>query len=46
MRLRGQGWPKKGGGKGDLYVRLNLTIPKGLTAEEKELYEKLRTLRP
>ena len=32
--------------KGDLYVRLNLTIPKGLTAEEKELYEKLRTLRP
>ncbi|MHA0044348.1 DnaJ C-terminal domain-containing protein [Deinococcus sp. PEB2-63] len=46
LRLRGQGWPKKGGGKGDLYVRLNLTIPKGLTAEEKELYEKLRTLRP
>lgn len=46
MRLRGQGWPKKGGGKGDLYVRLNLTVPKDLTAEEKELYTKLRQLRP
>lgn len=44
MRLRGQGWPKKGGGKGDLYVRLNLTVPKDLSAEEKELYQKLRDL--
>lgn len=45
MRLRGQGWPKKGGGNGDLYVRLNLTVPKELSDEEKELYQKLRDLR-
>ena len=44
MRLRGQGWPKKGGGHGDLYVRLNLTVPKDLPDEEKELYQKLREL--
>ena len=45
MRLRGQGWPKKNGGNGDLYVRLNLTVPKDLSDEEKELYAKLRDLR-
>ncbi|WP_019588766.1 DnaJ C-terminal domain-containing protein [Deinococcus apachensis] len=45
MRLRGQGWPKKDGTRGDLYVRLNLTVPGGLTDEEKELYRKLRDLR-
>lgn len=44
MRLRGQGWPKKGGGKGDLYVRLNVTVPKDLSEEEKKLYEQLRDL--
>lgn len=45
MRLRGQGWPKKDGSRGDLYVRLNLTVPAHLTDEEKELYRKLRDLR-
>jgi len=45
MRLRGQGWPKKDGGRGDLYVRLNITLPKNLTDEEKDLYRKLRELR-
>ena len=44
MRLRGQGWPRKSGGNGDLYVRLNLTVPKDLSDEEKELYAKLRDL--
>ncbi|MHA0035543.1 DnaJ C-terminal domain-containing protein [Deinococcus sp. PESE-13] len=44
MRLRGQGWPKKNGGNGDLYVRLNLTVPKDLSDAEKELYTKLRDL--
>ena len=44
MRLRGQGWPKKSGGNGDLYVRLNVTVPKDLSDEEKELYTKLRDL--
>ena len=44
MRLRGQGWPKKNGGNGDLYVRLNVTVPKDLSDAEKELYTKLRDL--
>ena len=46
MRLRGQGWPRKDGSKGDLYVRLNLTVPGDLSEREKELYRQLRELRP
>lgn len=42
LRLRGQGWTKKSGGRGDLYVRLSLTVPKTLTPEQRELYERLR----
>jgi curved DNA-binding protein len=44
MRLRGQGWPKKDGTRGDLYVRLNVTVPAALSDEEKELYRQLREL--
>ncbi len=46
MRLRGQGWPKRGGGHGDLYVKLNLTVPKHPTEQEKDLYRQLRELQP
>ncbi|MBI4037281.1 DnaJ domain-containing protein [Candidatus Daviesbacteria bacterium] len=42
IRIKGQGAPKlKGAGKGDHYVRVRVEIPKKLSAEEKELYEKL-----
>lgn len=44
MRLRGQGWPRRDGTRGDLYVRLNLTVPKHPSDEEKELYRRLREL--
>ncbi|BBN93627.1 molecular chaperone DnaJ [Deinococcus grandis] len=44
MRLRGQGWPKKDGTRGDLYVRLNVTVPATLSDEQKELYRRLRDL--
>ncbi|GGL78019.1 dnaJ protein [Deinococcus aerolatus] len=44
MRLRGQGWPRKDGTRGDLYVRLNVTVPATPSDEEKELYRKLRDL--
>ena len=44
MRLRGQGWPKKDGTRGDLYVRLNVTVPGALSDQEKELYRQLRAL--
>jgi len=44
MRLRGQGWLRRDGTRGDLYVRLNLTVPKQPSDEEKELYRRLREL--
>ncbi len=44
MRLRGQGWPKKDGTRGDLYIRLNVTVPATLSDEQKELYRRLRDL--
>ena len=45
LRLKGQGWPKKGGGAGDLYARLNLTLPAALSDQEKALYGQLAELR-
>ncbi|PTA67682.1 DnaJ C-terminal domain-containing protein [Deinococcus arcticus] len=44
MRLRGQGWPRKDGTRGDLYVKLNVTVPAQLSEEQKELYRRLRDL--
>jgi DnaJ-class molecular chaperone len=46
FRLRGYGMPRlKGGGAGDQYVRVRITIPEGLSTHEKELYAELRRLR-
>lgn len=46
VRLAGQGMPKRGSGdKGDLYVTLRPRMPKQLTDEERDLFERLRTLR-
>lgn len=46
LRLGGQGMPRlKGGGNGDLYARIKITVPKGLSDREKELLTELRTLR-
>jgi molecular chaperone DnaJ len=43
LRLRGKGLPEFGGRKrGDLYVALQVCVPKWLTAGERELYERLR----
>lgn len=42
MRLAGHGIPRmKGGGSGDLYVEILLSMPKKLTAEQRRLIEKL-----
>jgi DnaJ-class molecular chaperone len=41
LRLRGQGINKRGGGRGDQYVRIKIVIPTKLTPKEKELFEKL-----
>ncbi len=43
VRLRGEGVPiLRGGGRGDLYVRLLITIPEKLTREQKRLFEELQ----
>lgn len=42
LRIKGYGIKDlRGSSKGDLYVELEVTIPKKLSKEEKELYEKL-----
>ncbi len=43
MRLRGKGIPDvRGGGRGDEYVRLVVTVPTHLSRRQKELLEELR----
>ncbi|HLG21698.1 MAG TPA: DnaJ C-terminal domain-containing protein [Candidatus Manganitrophaceae bacterium] len=44
FRLRGKGFPSRGGEKGDLYVRLRVNIPAPVTAEERRLYSELARL--
>ncbi len=47
FRLPGYGMPRlKGAGAGDQYVRVQLTVPAGLSPLEKELLEDLKRLRP
>ena len=41
LRLRGKGFPKKTGERGDLIARLKIVIPKNLTAREKELFAEM-----
>ena len=43
MRLRGQGLNRRGGGRGDLYVKIKIVNPLKLTPEERALYERLAT---
>ncbi len=45
FRIPGYGMPHlKGGGTGDQYVKVQVTIPTGLTPREKELFQELRKL--
>ncbi len=47
LRLSGLGMPRlRGGGKGDLFVRLRVVVPKHLTEQERELIQRLQQLRP
>ncbi len=46
LRLAGRGMPRtRSGGNGDLYVRIRVTVPKGLSEEERDLIKRLRELR-
>jgi molecular chaperone DnaJ len=45
FRLAGKGLPLGKGNIGDLYARARITVPKHLTARERELLEELRRLR-
>jgi DnaJ-class molecular chaperone len=45
FRLSGQGMPKlRGGGAGDLYARAKVTVPKTLSARERELLAELQQI--
>lgn len=47
LRLRGQGWPKRSGGRGDELVEIRLTVPEAPSEEQLELYRELeRTVNP
>jgi curved DNA-binding protein len=43
MRIKGHGFPRmRGKGKGDLYVRIDVRLPKSLSDKQRELVEELR----
>ncbi len=41
LRLKGQGLNKRGGGRGDQYVRLKVVVPTHPTDRERQLYQEL-----
>jgi len=44
LRLKGKGWPRKDGSRGDQYAEIRLTIPKSPSHEEEKLYAHLADL--
>lgn len=44
FRLAGQGIQRMNGGRGDLFAKIRVTVPKNLTPEERELVRKLADL--
>lgn len=44
LRLRGKGWPKADGSRGDELAEVRLTVPETLTEEQAELYQQLLEL--
>lgn len=44
LRLKGQGWPRRDGSRGDALAEIRISIPAEPTKEQLELYEKLQKL--
>lgn len=44
IRLRGKGYPKADGEKGDLFATVQVRIPESLTEEETKLFEELKRI--
>ena len=42
LRMRGKGLKTRGGERGDLFVRIQVAVPRTLTDAQRELFEKLR----
>ncbi|MGF1567764.1 MAG: DnaJ C-terminal domain-containing protein [Nodosilinea sp.] len=45
LRLRGKGWPKAKGERGDQLIKVVITPPTTLSDDERQLYEKIRDSR-
>ena len=45
LRLRGKGWTLTKGGRGDQLVKIAITIPKKISSQERDYYEKIRSHR-
>jgi curved DNA-binding protein len=41
LRVRGRGLPKRGGGRGDLFVRMSVQTPTQVSEKERALWEQL-----
>lgn len=44
LRLKGKGWPRKDGTRGDQYAEIKLTVPTHPSPEEEKLYTRLAEL--
>lgn len=44
MRIRGQGFPGKGGTQGDLFIVLHVEVPSALSDDERKKWEELRQM--
>jgi curved DNA-binding protein len=41
LRLRGEGWPRAAGSRGDLYAEVRIVVPKKLSRAERKAFEQL-----
>ncbi|TFI53048.1 J domain-containing protein [Mastigocladus laminosus UU774] len=45
LRLRGKGWPQPKSGRSDQLVKIAIATPRDISQQEREYYEKIRTIR-